>query len=80
MGQISCRTRAIGPRETFLLDPAHAHYTNLIGSVNHYFKEHGLSGIDIGIMKPVDAVRVSMECAIIGLDTISVKKLHLFVF
>ena len=44
----------------------------MIVSVNHYLKEHDLSGLDLGIMKPVDAVRVSMERAVIGLDTISV--------
>jgi len=66
------RARATGSRAIFWLDPARAHDANLIVSVNHYLKEHDLSGLDIGIMKPVDAVRVSMERAIIGLDTISV--------
>ena len=37
-----------------------------------YLKDHDLSGIDISVMKPVDAIRVSMERATDGKDTISV--------
>merc|ERR1711935_1285585 len=37
-----------------------------------YLKNHDLSGLDVSIMKPVDAIRVSMERASAGKDTISV--------
>lgn len=66
------RARATGSRAIFWLDQAREHDANLIVSVNHYLKEHDLTGLDISIMKPVDAVRISMERAVNGLDTISV--------
>jgi isocitrate dehydrogenase len=44
----------------------------LIEKVNVYLGEQDLSGLDIAIMKPVDAIRVSMERATAGKDTISV--------
>jgi len=66
------RARATASRTIFWLDPARAHDANLIVSANHYLKEHDLTGLDISIMKPVDAVRISMERAHVGLDTISV--------
>ena len=66
------RSRATLSKTIFWLDPSRAHDANLIVIVNHYLKEHNLSGLDISIMKPVDAVRVSMERAVLGLDTISV--------
>jgi len=66
------RARATGNRAIFWLDPQRAHDANLIVIVNHYLKEHDLNGIDISIMRPVDAIRVTMERATNGLDTISV--------
>jgi isocitrate dehydrogenase len=44
----------------------------LLLQVNEYLKEFDLSALDISIMKPVDAVRISMERATAGKDTISV--------
>jgi len=66
------RARATGARTIFWLDKNRAHDASLIDKVNGYIKEHDLDGLDISIMKPVDAVRISMERATIGRDTISV--------
>jgi len=66
------RARATGSRAIFWHDQAREHNYNLIVSVNHYLKEHDLTGLNISIMKPIDAVRISMERAVNGLDTISV--------
>jgi isocitrate dehydrogenase len=37
-----------------------------------YLKDHDLSGVDISIMKPEDAIRCTMERCTDGKDTISV--------
>jgi isocitrate dehydrogenase len=66
------RARATGARAIFWLDKKRAHDASLIDKVNEYLKDYDLSGLDISIMKPVDAVRVSMERATLGKDTISV--------
>jgi len=66
------RGRATGSRVIFWLDKNRAHDRSLLDKVNEYLKEHDLDGIDISIMKPVDAIRVSMERCTAGQDTISV--------
>lgn len=66
------RARDSGARAIFWLNNQRAHDRSLIDKVNLYLKDHDLSGIDISIMKPVDAIRVSMERATDGKDTISV--------
>ncbi|CAB9511599.1 Isocitrate dehydrogenase [NADP] [Seminavis robusta] len=66
------RARATGARTVFWLDKNRAHDATLIGLVNGYLKDHNLDGLDIAIMRPVDAARVSMERAVDGKDTISV--------
>jgi isocitrate dehydrogenase len=66
------RAKATGVRSIFWLDKNRAHDATLIGLVNEYLKEYDLSGADISIMRPVDAVRISMERAVDGKDTISI--------
>lgn len=66
------RARATGVRAIFWLDKRRAHDASLIGLVNKYLLEHDTDGLDIAIMRPVDACRVSMERATAGKDTISV--------
>eukprot|EP00561_Arcocellulus_cornucervis_P013549 CAMPEP_0185799880 /NCGR_PEP_ID=MMETSP1322-20130828/566_1 /TAXON_ID=265543 /ORGANISM="Minutocellus polymorphus, Strain RCC2270" /LENGTH=830 /DNA_ID=CAMNT_0028495483 /DNA_START=96 /DNA_END=2588 /DNA_ORIENTATION=- len=66
------RAKTTGDRAVFWLDKNRAHDRSLIEKVNLYLKEHDLSGADVSIMKPVDAIRVSMERATAGKDTISV--------
>ena len=66
------RARNTGSRAIFWLDKNRAHDASLIDKVNEYLKDHDTSGLDLSIMKPVDAVRISMERATMGKDTISV--------
>jgi len=66
------RAKATKARTIFWLDKQRAHDKSLIDKVNMYLHDHDLSGLDISIMKPVDAIRVSMERATDGKDTISV--------
>lgn len=66
------RGRATGSRVIFWLDKNRGHDRSLIQKVNEYLNDHDLSGLDIAIMKPVDAIRVTMERCTAGKDTISV--------
>jgi isocitrate dehydrogenase len=66
------RAKATGSRTIFWLDKRRAHDASLIDKVNTYLKDHDLSGTDLSIMKPVDAIRCSMERCTDGKDTISV--------
>lgn len=66
------RAKATGNRTIFWLDKRRAHDASLIKKVNLYLQDHDLSGVDISIMKPVDAIRRSMERCTDGKDTISV--------
>lgn len=66
------RAKATGSRAIFWLDKRRAHDASLIEKVNYYLKDHDLSGTDISIMKPVDAIRKTMERCTDGKDTISV--------
>jgi len=66
------RARLTGARAIFWLDKNRAHDSSLIEKVNLYLKDHDLDGLDISIMRPVDACRTSMERATDGKDTISV--------
>ena len=59
-------------RTIFWLDKKRAHDKVLIDKVHTYLKDHDTDGLDLSIMRPVDAVRVSMERATDGKDTISV--------
>ncbi|KAL3809405.1 hypothetical protein ACHAXA_007005 [Cyclostephanos tholiformis] len=66
------RAKATGSRGIFWLDKRRAHDASLIDKVNTYLKDHDLSGTDLSIMKPVDAIRVTMERCTDGKDTISI--------
>jgi len=66
------RAKDADTRAIFWLDKRRAHDASLIEKVNEYLQDHDLSGVDISIMKPSDAIRVSMERATNGKDTISV--------
>merc|ERR1719498_2093403 len=56
----------------FWLDPARAHDVVLTGLVHKYLPEFDTSGLDIEIMSPVDAMRVTLQRAKEGLNTITV--------
>jgi isocitrate dehydrogenase len=67
------RAKAYSPcKAVFWLDQNRAHDRVLIEKVNRYLKEHNTSGLDIEILPPVKAMRVSCERATKGLNTISV--------
>ncbi len=66
------RARATGSPAVFWLDANRAHDASLMSLVDKYLPEHDTSGLDIHIMKPVDAVQFSMDRARKGEDTISV--------
>ncbi len=66
------RARATGTPAVFWLDPARGHDAQIIQKVKTYLAEHDLSGLDIRILKPVDAMKFSLERIRRGEDTISV--------
>jgi isocitrate dehydrogenase len=66
------RARATGTPAVFWLDPDRAHDGQIIQKVKTYLAEHDLSGLDIKILKPVDAMKLSLERIRRGEDTISV--------
>tara|TARA_B100001027_G_scaffold38297_1_gene24014 strand:- start:6322 stop:8547 length:2226 start_codon:yes stop_codon:yes gene_type:complete len=66
------RARATGSPAIFWLDAARAHDAQLVDKVNTYLKDHATEGLDISIMPPVDATKITLERAKAGKDTISV--------
>ncbi|MGX5219473.1 NADP-dependent isocitrate dehydrogenase [Pseudomonas sp. S9] len=66
------RARASNTPAIFWLDPERAHDEQLKLKVNAYLKDHDTSGLELMILDYNQAIRVSMERMIRGLDTISV--------
>ena len=66
------RARATGAPAIFWLDPARGHDAELLKKVDVYLKDHDTEGLDIRMLKPVDAMRASLERVRRGEDTISV--------
>ena len=66
------RARATGSPAIFWLDETRAHDANLIAKVNEYLPEHDTDGLDISILSPVEAIKVSVDRIRKGEDTISV--------
>src|ERR1700678_2223954 len=66
------RARATGAPAVFWLDPDRGHDAQIIQKVKAYLPEQDLSGLEIKIMKPVDAMKFSLERIRRGEDTISV--------
>jgi isocitrate dehydrogenase len=66
------RARITGAPAIFWLDKNRAHDAQIIAKVETYLKQHDVSGLDIRILHPVDAMKVSCERIRKGLDTISV--------
>jgi isocitrate dehydrogenase len=66
------RARATGDPAIFWLDATRAHDAQLIAKVQTYLKDHDTSGLDIRILAPAEACRVSLERIAKGQDTISV--------
>ena len=66
------RARASQTPAIFWLDEKRAHDREIIKKVEHYLKDHDLQGLDIRVMKPVEAMRFSLERVRRGEDTIAV--------
>ncbi|NWF72481.1 MAG: NADP-dependent isocitrate dehydrogenase [Nitrospirae bacterium] len=66
------RAKATGAPAIFWLDKNRAHDAQLLAKVERYLKDHDTNGLDIRIMTPADATRLSLERIKEGKDTISV--------
>jgi isocitrate dehydrogenase len=66
------RARATGNPTIFWLDPARAHDSRLIEKVREYLPLHDTEGLDIRILSPKDATRLSLQRMKDGKDTVSV--------
>jgi len=66
------RARETGAPAVFWLDPDRAHDAEIIKKVRTYLPEHDISGLEVKIMKPDDAMKFSLERIRRGEDTISV--------
>jgi isocitrate dehydrogenase len=66
------RARGTGTPAVFWLDPDRGHDAQIIQKVKTYLADHDLSGLEIKILKPVDAMKFSLERIRRGEDTISV--------
>jgi isocitrate dehydrogenase len=66
------RARATGVPTVFWLDPHRAHDANVIKKVNDYLLLHDVTGLDIRIMPPIEAMRFTCEQIKAGKDVISV--------
>jgi isocitrate dehydrogenase len=66
------RAKATGTPAIFWLDENRGHDIEIIKKVKSYLPDHDTTGLDIGIMKPVDAMRFSLDRIRRGEDTIAV--------
>ncbi|MBH0199055.1 MAG: NADP-dependent isocitrate dehydrogenase [Nitrospira sp.] len=66
------RAKATGAMAIFWLNKERAHDAQLIAKVERYLKNHDTKGLDIRIMPPAEAIRLSLERIREGKDTISV--------
>ena len=66
------RARATGAPAVFWLDPERGHDAVLIDLVHRYLADEDTEGLDIRVLDPVAATRLSLERARRGEDTISV--------
>ncbi|HEY1301830.1 MAG TPA: NADP-dependent isocitrate dehydrogenase, partial [Stellaceae bacterium] len=66
------RARLTGTPAVFWLDAKRAHDAQLIAKVETYLRDEDISGLDIRILAPVEAMKFSLDRIRKGLDTISV--------
>ncbi|MCH0556929.1 NADP-dependent isocitrate dehydrogenase [Streptomyces sp. MUM 16J] len=66
------RARATGDPAVFWLDENRAHDAQLIAKVKQYLLDHDTEGLDIRILAPVEATKLSVERIRRGENTISV--------
>jgi len=72
IGLAVSRARATGLPAIFWLDENRGHDAQIIAKVKKYLPDYDTTGLDIRIMKPVDAMRFSLERIRRGENTISV--------
>jgi isocitrate dehydrogenase len=65
------RARATGSPAIFWLDEERGHDAEIVDKVKRYLPDHDTSGLDIRIMKPVDAMKFTLERVRRGDDTIA---------
>ena len=66
------RARISGAPAVFWLDQARAHDAQVIAKVERYLQDHTTTGLDLRILAPVEAMKLSLERIRRGEDTISV--------
>jgi len=66
------RAKTAGTPAVFWLDEKRGHDSEMIKKVNLYLKDHDLTGLDIQILSPDEAMKFSLVRVRKGLDTISV--------
>ncbi len=66
------RAKATGSPTIFWLDAKRGHDAEILAKVNTYLPEHDTTGLDIRIMPPVEAMKISIERIRKGENTISV--------
>ncbi len=66
------RARATGSAAVFWLDEKREHDVQLIKKVNLYLKDHDLSGLDVQVLSPKDAMDFTLDRVRAGKDTISI--------
>lgn len=66
------RARLTNTPAVFWLNEARAHDQEIIKKVKFYLERHNVSGLDIQILSPVEAIKFSLERIKVGKDTISV--------
>jgi isocitrate dehydrogenase len=66
------RARITGDMAVFWLDETRPHDANLIAKLDKYLPQHDVSGLEIKILSPEEATKLSLERIRQGLNTISV--------
>ena len=66
------RAKATGQPAIFWLDENRAHDANLIAKVKTYLQDHDTTGLDIQILAPNEAIKVTLQRVKEGKNTISV--------
>ena len=66
------RARQTGSPAVFWLNAERAHDASIIAKINAYLPEHDTDGLEIDILPPVEATRLTLQRCKDGLDTISV--------
>ncbi len=66
------RARATNTPAIFWLDEDRAHDAQLIAKVGQYLGDHDTDGLEISILAPIEATRLTLERLKAGADTISV--------